>query len=493
MMWEFKEWSAGSTSWSGNAYDVVATVTFTHTATSATHVTEMFYDTLNTWKFRFAGDKLGAWTYASVSSDTDLNGLTGGFTIDHNPNSDAMGFLTNDGNRFALQYGNGGETKGFPLNIYMNGEDYPEFVHNFTSDAIINNYLNDADQYGFNTVFVHVCNNWFDFGSLAYDTHTSVDPDPDTFVVLENIVSLARIKDMRVHLWAWGDESRKWTPIGVGGINGVPDQRIQRYIAARLGPIPGWTMNYGFDLTEWTTEAQVAAWALYLHNHFGWQHMLWARERYDSELDAKSYPDISNASGNPFTYDDAVTNLNTDLTRPHIWEERFWLLRSGIWTMEDTRRALWDYVFAGGIGAFWGFYLNKWEPPPYPNPEMLVTANRFLNCRFLLNMERAESLSDGHCLKSTTNLNYLFYKESTTTVQMDLSGMASSQSGIAVDTKLDYAEIDMGLRSATNQTWTAPYSSDWGIAIGDFPCGGGLRLSRTLGIPGMRLNGRNSW
>jgi hypothetical protein len=51
---------------------------------------------------------------------------------------------------------------------------------------------------------------------------------------------------------------------------------------------------------------------------------------------------------------------------------------------------------------------------------------------------------------------------------MDLSGMSGSQSAIAVDTKLSYAEIDLGTLSATNQTWTAPYSSDWAIAVGDF-------------------------
>ena len=51
---------------------------------------------------------------------------------------------------------------------------------------------------------------------------------------------------------------------------------------------------------------------------------------------------------------------------------------------------------------------------------------------------------------------------------MDLSGMASPSPAIAVDTKLDYVEIDLGTLSDTNRIWTAPYISDWAIAVGDF-------------------------
>jgi len=51
---------------------------------------------------------------------------------------------------------------------------------------------------------------------------------------------------------------------------------------------------------------------------------------------------------------------------------------------------------------------------------------------------------------------------------MDLSGMASARPAVAVDTKLEYAEIDLGALSATSQSWTAPYVSDWAIAVGDF-------------------------
>jgi Domain of unknown function (DUF5060) len=476
VMWEYKEWAVDNPSWSGNKYDVVATATFTHTSSGSTHVTEMFYDGSNTWKFRFTGTKTGKWTFATTSSDPELNGLTGNVIVAPNPDPNARGFLTNQGNKYAIQVGNNGELKAFLLNVYMNGDEedgFPEFLHNLTSTATINAYIADARQYGFDTIFVHVCNNWFDFGSLGWNKHSSKNPDPRSFAALENLITIARSQGVHVQIWAWGDDAsrRKWTPTGVGGINGIPDRRIQRYIAARLGPVPGWTMGYGFDLHEWVTEAQVESWALYLHRHFGWQHLLWARARYNDELDAKSYPGTSD-NGQPFGYDDAVSKMDSDLNRPHFYGERFWYMRAGAWTMEDTRRALWHYTLAGGMGSWWGFYkympTRKRPHPPYPNPEQLVTANQFWVGRFLLDMERANNLTDGYCLKKTTNDNYVFYKEDTKSVRMNLSGMGTALPAIAVDAKLNYAEINIGTLNPTSQTWNAPYVSDWAIAVGDF-------------------------
>ena len=108
-MWEFLEWDVANPSWSGNEFDVVATVTFTHTPSGSTHTAEMFYDASNIWKFRFTGAKTGEWTFVSSSSDSDLNALTGSITISPNPDPDARGFLTKQGNKYAIQVGDSGK------------------------------------------------------------------------------------------------------------------------------------------------------------------------------------------------------------------------------------------------------------------------------------------------------------------------------------------------------------------------------------------------
>jgi len=259
-LWEPVEWSYSNPSYSGDAYDVLATATFTHTPSSDQIVTELYYDGGTTWKLRFTGIRTGEWTFTAASSDPELNGRTGSVTVQANPDPDAKGFLTKQGNKFARQVGESGELEAVRFNVYMNGENFPAQVYNLTSTATINAYIADAQQYGFDTIFVHVCNSWFKFGTLRWDEHSSEDPDPQTFATLETLITTARSQGMYVQIWAWGDEARRWTPIGVGGINGTPDRRLQRYIAARLGPLPGWTMGYGFDLQEWVSEAQVGSW-----------------------------------------------------------------------------------------------------------------------------------------------------------------------------------------------------------------------------------------
>jgi len=97
----YLEWSLTNSSYSGNAYDLVATVTFSHQGSGASHTTEMFYDGGNTWKFRFAGTKTGTWTFNTSSNDSNLNGHSGTVTI--NPNPGVLGFVTNVNEQWVRQ------------------------------------------------------------------------------------------------------------------------------------------------------------------------------------------------------------------------------------------------------------------------------------------------------------------------------------------------------------------------------------------------------
>jgi len=60
----------------------------------------------------------------------------------------------------------------------------------------------------------------------------------------------------------------------------------------------------------------------------------------------------------------------------------------------------------------------------------------------------------------------VFYKENTESIRMDLSGMSGAQPAIAVDTKKQYDEIEIGRLSTGQHVWKAPYRSDWAIAVG---------------------------
>ena len=482
-MWEMIEWDLNGVKSGGNPFDVVATVTFAHQGSSEKRTTEMFYDGGTKWKFRFTGTRAGEWKFVSKSKVTGLNGLTGSVTVEENRNPKAKGFVTNVGNRFAVQVKDGSDLRGYVFNAYMSRVKHPAFLDEFGSELggvekAARAYFADAMANGFEIIFVHVNNNWFKFGAKKHSEHKSENPDPAAFRVLERIITTVHRMGGRVHIWAWGDESRKWTPRGVpGGINGQVDRRLQRYIAARLGPVAGWTMGYGFDLHEWVKAEQVNTWAEYLHKHFGWQHLLSARgQRLKGPYNVNSYDGfgrgvpLTTTSHGPADYQEIVEDLEGDVKRAHLYEERHSYKRSGFkLDMDGTRRLLWWESMAGGMGGFFGFYPDS--PHPYPNPQQLRTHYAFWhdNGRFLLDMERANKLTDGgYVLKAADKKHHVFYKEGASSIRMDLSGMAGEQPGIAVDTKKAYREIGLGVLDRKEQVWRPPYRSDWAIAVGNF-------------------------
>ena len=423
-VWECVEWTMPTGEGAANPFDVIGSVRFRHWDSGAERTTQMFYDGVGAWRFRFTGTRTGKWTFATSSQMAGLDGHVG--AIDVTPNSDpAMrGFLTHVGNKYAEPVRDEADLQGYLFTAFMNRVEHPAFLEDFGSDlaAVEDNaraYLANARANGFEVVFVHVNNNWFEFGVREHNRHSSDNPDPLTFSVLETIVRTVHEAGGRVLIWAWGDESRKWTPRGVpGGINGEADRRLQRYIAARLGPLPGWTMGYGFDLHEWTNGEQLNAWASYLHEHMGWQHLLCARgyplkgphniNAYDGF--GRNVPLATTRHG-PQSYEEVVEDLESDVTKPHLYEERHSYLRDGFdLDLDGTRRLLWWEAMAGGMGGFFGFYPDS--PHPYPNPEQLRMHYEFWHegSRFLLDMHPANHIADdGHVLWSPATASGVFY------------------------------------------------------------------------------------
>ncbi|MBS3735386.1 MAG: hypothetical protein KGY99_10765, partial [Phycisphaerae bacterium] len=419
----------------------------------------------------------GKWTFVTradgkdgTANDPDLHGREGTVAVKPNPDPDTTGFLTRVGSKYAIRDGQG-NLRGVSYHVYQNDKG-ARAVFNWKttkklSDATqedVDLYLDLAERAGFDSIFDTVAHRWLKDGAIGHNQHNSVNPDLDTFGALDMIITRTHARGKVAHFWAWGDNARhrRWTPVGLpGGINGKVDRRLQRYIAARLAPLPGWTMGYGFDLQEWTTEEQVGAWAKYMHEHMGWRHLLMARARSHAELDVVSHAHCGHS------YEDAVKNLKSDPKRPHHFGERDCYRRSGYHTMDWTRRHLWRYTMAGGHSGHWGTWGNK----EYPNPEQPKTHRTFWNHNFRLklDMARANDLTDAYALATPDNQHYVFYAEDTDRITMDLSDMDGPQPAVAVDTKKAYREIDIGPLRPGKQTWKAPNKSDWAIAVGKFP------------------------
>ena len=479
-LWEYEQWTLENSSYSGNPFDLRASVDFEHIQTGKTHTTEMFYDGDNTWKFRFTGTMTGRWRYETTSTDPELDGKTGTIRVEKNRDADIVGFLRRPpggGNKYAIQVGSG-EVAGFLLNNYQIDDDGPYKHTHITAfrgetKRRVRKYVNHADKRGFTSVYVMLNNNLLEMGAYGHDQTSSQNPSLRAFRILDKIVETAHAERMRVYFWRWGDEARKWTPKGLeGGINGKVDRRVTRYFAARLGPLPGWSMGYGFDLHEWVNKPQIKTWFEDFQRWLGWRHLLSARSANLDQAhgEVNGYAQGDTEIGDYFTdtfpsYQTLVDELEDDTGAPHLLEERNVLGRWGVGP-DKTRQLMWRTAMAGGMGGWYGHFNSNpvfSDDDGYPNVDQLKTHGRFWENRFRLDFERANDLTDAKGLAGDGSKHFVFYATNTSSIQIDISNASRSLPAIAVDAKASYREVD-----AEKHTINLPSRSDWAIAVGDF-------------------------
>ncbi|MCP5095930.1 MAG: DUF5060 domain-containing protein [Chloroflexi bacterium] len=464
------EWSLDNPSYDGNPFDVVAIATFVHEISGETRTTGIFFAGDDEWRFRFTGTQPGVWTFSTASDDPDLNGHEGTVTSESNPG--VAGFVTNFGNKWGRT---GIEEAFIPQYVMIGG---PQTYYNNPAE-IEHNIQTFFVDHGFNGVHTPVFCRWFDLEKQQCSRVNVADPNPDlrTFEALESLIRDVHTAGGVVHIWMWGDDSRSENPKR-WGLNETADLRLQRYIAARLGPLPGWTMGYGYDLFEWVDGEDLDQWHDFMQQQLGWTHYLGARSNKNQISQLSEVMDYAAYEQHQPRYEQYVRTIDAYSDKPAFSEDRFRIRnegRSKDYTMELTRRGLWQSAMAGGVANIWGNLMGAPQAndslttsAPYPAPEMIQTYARFFEDRFLQDLTRCNELTDGFCLMRPTNAHYIFYVEDAAAVEMDLSDMVGGETAVAIDTKLPYNEIQIGSLESENQTWTAPYVSDWAIAVGSF-------------------------
>lgn len=393
LMWQCEEWTLENASWSGNPFDVNATVTFVHSRTGEQRTTQMFYAGNNRWKFRFTGTRTGVWSFSTSSRDAELDGHTGAVTVGPRANPAIKGFLTHVGNKYALMEEDINHLQGYVYQVFMNQQDY-EQQHKHASRILgcpsrthlIPEYWKNTRENGFDIYFFFVSYSWFRMGALSIDDFSSgadpdLDhPDPALFDALELAIKYAHERGGRTHIWAWGDNDRKQTPNHLAdGFRGERHRRLIRYIAARLGPLPGWSMNFGFDTIEMpNAETDAAWWAEQMNRTMGWPHILTSRGWDDESFGACSYAgfggspyDLETTDKGPANYDEIRQHMEAREDKPSIYEERHTYNRWQCWPgrvpdpdrLNETgcRQLIWWETMAGGMGGFFGHFSERFN------------------------------------------------------------------------------------------------------------------------------------
>ena len=544
-MWQVLEWAVENPAYpTSNSYDLVAKVIFTHES-GQTRKIEMFYAGNDTWKFRFCGSKMGKWSFRTVCDgsddthiDSSLDKHTGKIVVKAQTNPAIKGFLSHKANKFAIMGRDETDLKPYVYQVYMNNQDY-EQQYNHASRIwddpvnrrhLVADYWNDTVENGFQVYFVAIFYSWFKKGAVDRNMVSPSDiatPDPDVFDALEYTIRYAHERGGRTHIWAWGDNDRKQTPNFLpGGVPGDAHKRLMRYMAARLGPLPGWCMNFGFDTLELPKpESMTSAWANYLNDRMGWRHMLCARGWNNSAFGINSYAgfsgryDLTTTKNGPSGYEEIRQDLKDDTSKPHLYEERHTYNRFkyvdpgscqepgdgpdqygmgdgyACWPIklspteqarlneDGSRRLIWREQMAGGMGGFFGHFSIRFNSfGPFSencgcgyHPDSLKRAFRCFRQFWAKDRFRFDMVADegrvragtGYCLRTGDCKHFVFFVENAAVVDIDLGGMPGSRQVIVVDAKDEYREINKGRMSAGWQTIDFGHASDWAIAVGD--------------------------
>ncbi|MEL6678882.1 MAG: DUF5060 domain-containing protein, partial [Pseudomonadota bacterium] len=367
----YAEWTLDNPSISGNAYDLEAKAVFTHVETGEIIETGMFYNGDGSYSFRFSGTQDGAWTFRTSSSDGDLNGFTGRVNVAADP--DARGFVVAENGKFAQQMGDGSLDAILP-NYAMIDPDLSSYLDNPNKiQDLIDLFI---VEHGFTGLHIpNIGGQWFDIDNTNGEAGSAIgsaktNPDPETFRALEQIITAVHEAGGTVHFWPWGDSQRGQTPDQLpGGENGTEHLRLLEYIADRLGPIPGWTMGYGFDSDEWTSPDKTAERTAYFDAQSDYDHLLAVRSegpnsgtdhREDSAWHTRQ--DFADYEHHEPDYDVYVAALEASDGAAVQSGDRFRVRGEDgpgkDYTEEQTVDGLWQATMAGGVSNIWGNLTN---------------------------------------------------------------------------------------------------------------------------------------
>ncbi len=268
------------------------------------------------------------------------------------------------------------------------------------------------------------------------------------------------------HFWIWGDRSRRQTPETYG----VDVNRLYAEIAARLSPIPGWTVGYGFDLFEWATAEEIEEFRRTLQRASSYPHMVGGRGHTNQYQEISSNLDYAAWEWHRPAYDDYRNHLEAANNRPAFSEDRFRIRTPSRYPDKDynpdlTLRGLWNSAIAGGVANIWGHQPKGSQfSEPYPNKDAIKTYSRLIEKTFTAGMQPdPEFMREGHCLRDGQVIA-ICYAEEVANVSLNLSAIKTPVHIVAVDTRSAYREIEIS-SSEEIVNWSAPYPTDWAFMV----------------------------
>lgn len=258
------------------------------------------------------------------------------------------------------------------------------------------------------------------------------------------------------HFWIWGDAARRQTPETYG----VEVAELYRQIAARLGPIPGWSVGFGFDLHEWASVEQVEAFRATLNETTSYRHMVGARGYKNRYRQISDRLDYASWEWHQPSFEDYVDHLQHANGMPAFSEDRFRIRQPSRYPDKDydaqaTLLGLWESALAGGVANIWG---NKPEgasySQAYPNKQAIRTYRTFIDEYFERPVARSDAVPGAKCLETASRHLCLLRAVQELEVRTEHCRI------IAVDARRSYREWEL---TEPGNERRLPHESAWAI------------------------------
>ena len=459
-------------------YNINDPVVFTHS--DGTEIRSRFYYAGGiSFKFKFTPTKVGTWTYETFSTSAALNGVKGIVECKLN---NRQGFLTKNGNKWKWKNG-----REFVPQISPMSHEVDYYVNNPSRIAQDVNRIMQSEKFTGVHIF-SVGGYWFNKNSRTTSNNDTTF-DQEIFEVIEEICERTYALGGMTHIWWWGSKNQNTTALTLnGGINGTIDQKLQKYIAARLGPMPGVTYGYGWDCDKWVNAAQLDAWRINMlaHTDNAWYEFCGARPagpntginhaQFNSWNDGLNYYSYEHHSPTYSVYKAALAN-NSEF--PVFSEDRFRVrgLHEKDYTEAQIRRGLYHSTIAGGVANIWTYQdpsSATGTATAFPNASWISNYSTFWfgdAYRFLAGLQPYDAAIIGNQMvcADTDKEHLIIYCQNTSEMKINLSGMNGSHTAVLLDTQTsNYTEVDGGVLAPGVHTYSSLAKRDWIVAVGDF-------------------------
>ncbi|MGI9307567.1 MAG: LamG-like jellyroll fold domain-containing protein, partial [Gammaproteobacteria bacterium] len=316
----------------------------------------------------------GLWNYSITSTDTDLNGQSGSFTVVAGTGNEIE--LTPDGQHVVDHNGNVRQMIFAGINFDICREnELDELIVIGADRATPRDVLDFLAQKKFSGIFTTALV-WEDLAppNITVKTYITIGTEFDLtyWKRIDRIYEYAAEKGLALRQWMYSDDENApttaaigWDTDGTSNTLSAMDTRLFDYFLARFGSLPGVFVDSGVDLTEFRNDAWAVNYALHFSNHQYFNQGLWVGSRHGLQT-LGEHPPAANFYSDDFrdipSRAHQLNMFQNDVvpTQPPTWSlvpamnmdrnDEGSQLPNPVWPVHQLRYTQWQYMLSGMVG-----------------------------------------------------------------------------------------------------------------------------------------------